>query len=867
MKEYNKLLLALSMASKVIIKPEGAETIKTVKNVKKENFNNLSVQHLLGKTRLGVTPEVLGQEDKVMFGCIDIDCPDISLEEKYNIALSLENKLLEDYGLRALIETSKSKGFHVWVPFLIPQERSFIKNILQNVINSVTDRKISNGEIEVFPKGDKGNAIFLPLFGMFKDENTINESYFAKKKNTFVKGKNMKVIKNPLEAIYQAIRQNDSILPILKELNTYPKCIRKALFEWKKGNRHYLSMTIAGIFKKILKYPEVEAINIVKFIAQYNHDEEINDRISTVKSTYKSEEIAGCSIMQGKNENISIDNILCTKNCEFIEAIGKNLKAKVRDLQATHKGYLLKSAVTDLLLSEIQEKGTIYFSNNCYYLFMKDEKLIIQVTEDSRRLKNYLTKNGINAAEGLYRYVLQELIAYCFDNAKSIDIHRFAYFDKENFILYLYRTPTSMLKIDENDITEVDNGYNEVLFTEMPDYSLFEIVTIDNKKDYFKEYYLDEIITLDKANSNMDYKKLIEIWFYSLFFESIMPTKPLLTFIGEKGSGKTSVIRRMGKILYGKKFNVSPFSPDYKDINAMITNNHLLAIDNLDSPTTNINDTLARVATGQVIKMRDLYTTNKQVDFEVHCYIALTSMKPHFTRDDVADRLICIFLHRFEDFESENKQMDGTDKNRDEIMSYVLLRLQRIIKKLKENKNKFFKTKSRMGDFAEFALKIAENQKEQETLLQQFEALSRQQSDFATKEDIIYLILNEIVGKQSNKKVEYSSTELYKRFKDCAIELGLERNFDKIYSSPKSVTTHLMNIQSNISNNIIITRRKGHANQYFYTFERVISEDIPISDTERFNNAYDKLEEINEKYAESSESTLDSEKEDKDNGQ
>ena len=75
------------------------------------------------------------------------------------------------------------------------------------------------------------------------------------------------------------------------------------------------------------------------------------------------------------------------------------------------------------------------------------------------------------------------------------------------------------------------------------------------------------------------------------------------------------------------------------------------------------------------------------------------------------------------------------------------------------------------------------------------------------------------------------------------------------------------NYLKNISNNIIITRRKGHANQYFYTFERVISEDIPISDTERFNYAYDKLEEINEKYAESSESTLDSEKEDKDNGQ
>ena len=66
----------------------------------------------------------------------------------------------------------------------------------------------------------------------------------------------MKVIKNPSEAIHQAIRQNDSILPILKELSIYPECIRKAFFEWKKGNRHYLTMAIAGILKKVCKISE-----------------------------------------------------------------------------------------------------------------------------------------------------------------------------------------------------------------------------------------------------------------------------------------------------------------------------------------------------------------------------------------------------------------------------------------------------------------------------------------------------------------------------------------------------------------------------------------------------------------------------------
>ena len=125
------------------------------------------------------------------------------------------------------------------------------------------------------------------------------------------------------------------------------------------------------------------------------------------------------------------------------------------------------------------------------------------------------------------------------------------------------------------------------------------------------------------------------------------------------------------------------------------------------------------------------------------------------------------------------------------------------------------------------------------------------------------MISQEIVGKQCSKTVRYSSTELYKKFREVAIELGLERNFDKIYSNPKSVTTHLMNIQSNISDDIVIDRHKGRANQYFYTFERLISQDIPISDIERLNNACDKLNEINAKFAEKA---LDMDKEDDKNG-
>lgn len=821
MKEYNKLLLALSMASKVIIKPEGAETIKTVKNVTKENFNKLTIQHLLGQTRLGITPEILRQEDKVSFGVIDIDLPDISHEEKYKIALSLQDKLHEDYRLIALIETSKSKGFHVWVPFLIPQERSFIKNILQDVINSVTDRPISNGVIEVFPKGDKGNAIFLPFFGMFKNENTLNESYFAEKKNTFVKGKKMKLIKNPLEAIHQAMRQNDSMLPILKELSIYPECVKKAFFEWKKGNRHYLTMAIAGILKKICKVSEDETINLIKSIAKHNHDEEINDRISAVKSTYKSEEVAGCSILQGRNENIAIANTLCDENCKLV-AMAYTVKDRVRALQIKHKrGLALKEAVAELIKSVIKDSGKVFRSNCRLYLFLKDEKQLIILSDDSREFKNLLTKWGINASETLFKYIKEELYVYCSEHAEDVDIHKFAFFDSKNYVLYVYNASNSILKITENSITTIENGDDGVLFEELNDYTPFTLVDFDQNKNYLSEYLIKNL-NLESDEYNIDVFKLAEIWFYSLFFESIMPTKPIFVLIGEKGSGKTSFLRRSGQILMGEKFDVTSISSDNKNLTTLITNNYFVVIDNLDSPTTQINDTLARIATGQVIKIRDLYTTNKQVDYTAKCFVALTSRKPHFTRDDVSDRLICIFIKRFESFESENRLKANANKRRDEIMSYVISQIQIIIRNLKNNKDKIFKTKFRMADFAEFAFKIASNDEEIKSIEEMFVALTKQQKDFAIRDDIVYIILMNFVSKKYNSDKFFTTGDLLEEFQNESLLIKQEKYFSSLYSNPRALTTHLKNISANFADEVQITRRKATSgNGYLYAFSLV----------------------------------------------
>ena len=55
-----------------------------------------------------------------------------------------------------------------------------------------------------------------------------------------------------------------------------------------------------------------------------------------------------------------------------------------------------------------------------------------------------------------------------------------------------------------------------------------------------------------------------------MFFPELFPTRPILAMIGEKGSGKTSVLRRIGQMLFGPKFQVMGMSHEPKDFDAAV---------------------------------------------------------------------------------------------------------------------------------------------------------------------------------------------------------------------------------------------------------------------------------------------------------
>lgn len=125
----------------------------------KEHVNdNIILAHLRGAKPYGV---YLLVDDRTRAVAVDFDDPD------GNPPIDFLNAS-RNYGLPAYIETSKSKGFHVWIFF---EERGVKAAKARLVVKHILE-EIEHPHIEIFPKQDSldtrtsfGNFINAPLFG------------------------------------------------------------------------------------------------------------------------------------------------------------------------------------------------------------------------------------------------------------------------------------------------------------------------------------------------------------------------------------------------------------------------------------------------------------------------------------------------------------------------------------------------------------------------------------------------------------------------------------------------------------------------------------------------------------------------------
>lgn len=437
---------------------------------------------------------------------------------------------------------------------------------------------------------------------------------------------------------------------------------------------------------------------------------------------------------------------------------------------------IIARATTDCL----RGMGTLYQATDGYsYFFDAARHTLVNVTEVA--FKRFLAElTGLNPTETEFGFVIEHLLTEAFHRGVPTAVHRLAHYDRPTNRLYVTDFGTGMHVLNGSSITHAPNGANGVLFaTAVQGQPYTHLPPSRRPAGATLQEFLDPIPFDPAARlSPADAKVLLYIWFHSIFFHTLNPTKLIPLFLGIHGSAKTSTTRRIGMQLMGEGFNVVGMESGERGEHAFIATvcgKPFAAFDNADAPLKWLPDRLATYATGQDFELRKLYTTNELAIYHPVAHIVLTSRDPYFRRPDVAERLLICRLRRLESFVPESDIWSQTLERRDAVWSDLLDLLNQalvILNSVPEVPESNF----RMADFAAFGYRLSVGRGGPEAasrFLQSLELLEQEQAQYATEEDPLAAALAAWLTKERNLSREVETSELYRDLSSIAKDQGL----------------------------------------------------------------------------------------------
>ncbi len=119
---------------------------------------------------------------------------------------------------------------------------------------------------------------------------------------------------------------------------------------------------------------------------------------------------------------------------------------------------------------------------------------------------------------------------------------------------------------------------------------------------------------------------------------------PILSFIGEQGTGKTAAARILRRLIDPNKAELCRPPREEQDMAVGAANRWVVAYDNLSSLKADLSDALCVLSTGGGLTTRKLYTDDEENIFDHKRPVILTGITEVATRPDLLDRALLVTL-------------------------------------------------------------------------------------------------------------------------------------------------------------------------------------------------------------------------------
>jgi Bifunctional DNA primase/polymerase, N-terminal len=548
------------------------------------------------------------------------------------------------------------------------------------------------------------------------------------------------------------------------------------------GSRHGVALALGGLLLRS-GWKKEETVQFVEAVAAAAGDEEAlqraEDVISTAKAVATGRKVTGGKALARiigdtvfKQVRALLDLSAQIKAMPYLAAVDTDtgVFSAIRDvvLDPGTSSFDKRREVASIVEGGLSALGDfLRTKDGRAFFFHKGERRLYDVDQTSFR--HLLTEiSGLAATESFFNFTLERLQASAYRTAHLVEVHAFAHFDNQKGLLAVSDGTTGVwVRERRGDWQPCHNGDYDLLF-----------LTDSDAKPWAPDFsgngsalgwFLSQFMFANSPLAAEDYRALMLIWLMQQFFPPLRKTRMIPAFLGPQGSGKTTAMRLVGRLLLGPEFDVTGLQRDREDaFIAAACNRVILGLDNADSKIPFLPDALARYATGQRYQLRQLYTTNEEASYSPRTILMISSRDPQFNRPDVAERLLPFTFDRPRDYKSEFGIFAELEKRRAGIMGSLLLRIGKIADALPEHPTKDLRF--RMADFASFGERVFASYGKSSNWIELLGRLEKAQTDFASEGDGLIDALRLLLGAERVEEVPIS--ELFQKCRSVAESHG-----------------------------------------------------------------------------------------------
>jgi energy-coupling factor transporter ATP-binding protein EcfA2 len=280
---------------------------------------------------------------------------------------------------------------------------------------------------------------------------------------------------------------------------------------------------------------------------------------------------------------------------------------------------------------------------------------------------------GLNLIEPDQNYTVAGLCAYARTVPATGKQESLSYFDADSKSLLIHMGRRDVLRVTADGIDKVVNGANGIVFPWQLSIEPFNYGAPDLD---WAEHLFGESAGHDALQNLINLPReaavaVLRVYMLFLLFRSIAISRPILACLGQPGSGKSTLFRKLYALLYGRNKGVSSVTTQ-EDFDQNVAADPFVALDGVDSPASWLPDRLSLSASVSDITKRKLYTNADTIILKRTGLVGITAHNPRFGREDIADRMLLLTFERLHRFIPEQIIIDYVLEHRSSLWGGII---------------------------------------------------------------------------------------------------------------------------------------------------------------------------------------------------